>query len=68
MHCLKEEHLLDTCGYCRTDVSQIKWESEFYLDIHYKTMTCPECNKKQSVKVSYEGSGHDNWNLEKRLG
>ena len=67
VHFLQKAHLLEVCENCKTDISSEEWKSEFYIDIHYKTTICPKCNNKQRVTVTYEGSGHDDWNLEKRI-
>ena len=44
------------CG-CTLD----NWKSEFDSTFHYKTVTCKECNRKNRVQVSFEGSGFDRW-------
>jgi len=60
-HELSEEDLKQTCPYCKHDMSDQKlWKSCFCGSIHYKHATC-NCGKDLSIKVEFEGSGHDMW-------
>jgi hypothetical protein len=52
-------HLRDNkCGYCTKDLQE-EWESNWDKEHHYKIIVC-ECGKKNWLKVSFHGSGHDN--------
>lgn len=54
------------CVYCHARIR--KFESEHAEGQHYKTAKCPECGKKIWVKVSFEGSGHDDFESELEKG
>ena len=65
VHHLIKETL--ACLYCSDD-SQQDWSSEWNKDHHYKTFTCRKCGRKNFLKVSFQGSGHDSFgDLEKKL-
>jgi hypothetical protein len=57
------------CIYCKTEIKVIK--SEHFGRLHYKTARCEKCNRKLSIQVPFNGSGHDTYktitDLEKRL-
>lgn len=55
------------CIYCNTKID--KFESEHSEGHHYKTAECPGCGKNLCVKVSFQGSGHDEFesDLEKGI-
>ena len=55
------------CPYCRTELHEQEWKSEFSISKHYKTTDCKKCGKRISVPVNFHGSGHDNWREEKNL-
>ena len=46
------------CLYCRKELPVEQWHSVFTAEQHYKTLSC-ECGKKNWVKLSFDGSGHD---------
>ena len=55
------------CVYCGSNGDK-KWFSEWNRDHHYKCFTCPECGKKNHVRVRYNSSGDDEGSdLEKKL-
>lgn len=51
------------CRLCGNDLANQPWQSEWDGPCHYKTNLCNNCGKKTWVKVSFEGSGHDEWKL-----
>ncbi len=65
-HIIKEENLSQSCPYCSRSLGDKEFRSEFENPFHYKTTVC-ECGKKISVKVNFDGSGHDNWNKKKTI-
>jgi hypothetical protein len=66
-HLLKSNDLEFICPYCRTELHEHEWKSEFSVSKHYKSTKCKKCNKNVHVKVNFQGSGHDNWREEKNL-
>ena len=77
-HLIKEMHAKNFCVYCGKELKGKNWNSEFEAELHYKTVKCPECKKKNRIRVDFHGSGHDNWdgngfkvnaeeNLEKKI-
>ena len=65
-HLITEDHQLHSCIYCRAPVTDIRWQSEFDKTFHYKTTVC-SCGKRLRVKVNFQGSGHDEWGIDKRV-
>jgi len=61
-HIIKEIHAKGFCAYCGNELKNKTWDSEFESENHYKTLECPECKKKNRIKVNFYGSGHDYWN------
>ena len=53
-------HEMKECYVCNQDLSELPWNSQFDSIHHYKTVKC-NCGKLHRVKVSWSGSGHDNW-------
>ena len=51
----------DNCPYCGTDIRDLMFRTKFELNFHYKELEC-NCGRKISFKMSWIGSGHDNWN------
>jgi len=63
-----EENFISQCPYCLREAKPThanKWRSEFNREIHYKALRC-SCGKDLRIKVSFQGSGHDNWNKKKK--
>ncbi len=60
-HWIKEEHQREFCPYCRTDMNENRWYSEFTRETHYKSTTCGNCNKKIWMPVSFISDGNDTW-------
>ena len=58
-HILKNEFIQDC--YCGSHLHG--WESEFFMHLHYKICVCNSCHRKNRVKVSFIGSGLDDWEL-----
>ncbi len=48
------------CLYCRNDLIDKKWFSEFIGNLHYKTTKC-NCGKHTRVKLNFLSSGRDSW-------
>lgn len=70
---ISEKQLKDSmgvCPYCNKNISELRFESTFDLNSLYKELQC-NCGRKISFKMSWIGSGHDNWekrnNLDKRI-
>jgi len=53
------------CSYCNEPLTDVK--SVFSGGFHYKVTKCPKCGKKLWKKVSFHGTGHDNFSLEDML-
>ncbi|MCK5107217.1 MAG: hypothetical protein KAQ83_00665 [Nanoarchaeota archaeon] len=66
-HLLKSHDLEFICPYCRTELHEHEWNSEFSVSKHYKCTSCNKCKKKICITVNFHGSGHDNWREEKNL-
>ena len=66
-HIIKTETIKRQCPYCKLDLGNAtKWNSEFDFHLHYKKLTC-QCGKKLWLKVDFIGSGHDDWQKQKRI-
>jgi len=61
-HHLIDAATLKECPYCSNNLKEVDWNSEFELEIHYKTADCP-CGKKISLKVDFHSCGQDLWKL-----
>ncbi len=64
-----KDHLIKInmeCLYC-CENGEKRWFSEWNHEHHYKTFLCKCCGKKNFVRVSFQGSGHDNWGLEDQV-
>ncbi|MCK4521451.1 MAG: hypothetical protein KAU20_02670 [Nanoarchaeota archaeon] len=57
---MQQEHQKEICPYCKADLSNKEWNSEFHFEHHYKIHDC-KCGKKIIIKVNFHGSGHDSW-------
>ena len=56
------------CLYCGEDSHGREWFSEWVREHHYKCFNCPECGKKNFIRVKFSGSGQDNsLELERRI-
>jgi hypothetical protein len=56
------------CLYCTHAPEKKAWFSEWNKDHHYKTFICENCGRKNFVRASFDGSGHDSFGeLEKKL-
>jgi hypothetical protein len=66
-HLLKSCDLEFICPYCKTELEENHWSSEFSVSKHYKCTKCNQCGKEICVEVDFHGSGHDNWREEKNL-
>ena len=60
------EHILShfkdqTCLYCRKELDKKGWGSHWGdQDIHhYKSIHCEHCKRKNWIRVTFHGSGHD---------
>jgi len=64
---MKAHHLIDQlnqrfeCPYCHNNLQRKDWGSNFDLTHHYKEAHCDQCGRTISVKVHFNGSGHDCW-------
>ena len=48
------------CLYCSESLSEEVWRSEWREHVHhYKSVKCDDCGKKNWLKASFLGSGHD---------
>jgi len=58
-----KDHLIQndniTHCYCGSELKE--WSSEFNNCIHYKTASCTQCNRKNKIRLTVEGSGFDRW-------
>ena len=61
-HLVSEEGLKTFCLYCKTEVHPTCWTSEWDSEKHYKKCTCNSCGKDLTIRINFEGSGHDSWN------
>lgn len=59
-HLVKEQENIWHCLYCNSELSANDWRSVWEGQFHYKLTQC-KCGKKHRVKVSFVGSGHDDW-------
>ncbi len=59
-HLIRESHLVHQCPYCTTKVSD-EWCSHVYGEKHYKEQRCKKCERKLTITVDFDGSGHDTW-------
>lgn len=64
MEDLPEELRHNSCIYCKKELNDKDWNSEWGDSQHYKTIRCGCCGKKNWLRVDYAGSGHDNPLLE----
>ena len=62
-----KDHLIhnDSITHCYCGCELKEWKSEFNSCIHYKTASCTQCNRKNKIRLTTEGSGFDRWH-EKR--
>mgnify|MGYP001617122225 CR=1 FL=1 len=60
-HFVKEIHQRLECPYCKNDLSENRWNSSFHIEHHYKMTGCEQCGREISIKVNFNGSGHDCW-------
>lgn len=60
-HLVNEVHQRLECPYCKNDLVENRWESDFNLQHHYKRTECEKCGREISIKVNFNGSGHDCW-------
>ncbi|MFW6013805.1 MAG: hypothetical protein ACOCZ6_04035 [Nanoarchaeota archaeon] len=60
-HLLNENDMKKKCLYCGNELDICEWESQHYVEKHYKTNSCTTCGKEAIVEVGFEGSGHDSW-------
>lgn len=63
-HLINEQNQKEICPYCKRNLDGKSWKSEFNSDHHYKTTMCG-CGKTISIKMSFYGSGHDDWQNKK---
>lgn len=42
------------------------WSTQFFGDFHYKIHKC-SCGRENRVRMKFRGSGHDDFNVEKKL-
>ena len=49
-HILSEKNAKELCPYCGVDLTKEAWDSEFHIEIHYKTLSC-KCGKQVSSKA-----------------
>ncbi len=56
-----------TCIYCAEN-SDMEWDSEFMGEHHYKSFICEHCGSTNTLKVEFQGSGHDDFGVESLLG
>ncbi len=50
------------CNYCKHELPQENFKSEWNSHVHYKTQTCPHCSRDVRIVVDFESDGHDTWN------
>lgn len=62
-HIINEFNQIEECPYCHNNLLQNRWLSLFESQFHYKETLCNNCEKNIRIKVNFEGSGHDYWNL-----
>jgi uncharacterized CHY-type Zn-finger protein len=60
-HLINEINQIIECFYCNNDLTKHSWASAIDQDHHYKETICDKCGRKLSVKVNFQGSGHDCW-------
>jgi DNA-directed RNA polymerase subunit RPC12/RpoP len=59
-HVVQEQDLKHQCAYCSHDMGD-DWSSQFDRARHYKGASCQNCGKQVTMKVDFDGSGHDDW-------
>jgi hypothetical protein len=65
-HIMSEKDQKASCPYCGRCTQDHKWESQFHDNAHYKEQHC-ECGRKLSIKMDFMGTGHDSWNLDRKI-
>ena len=64
---MRSHHLINQvsqrveCPYCHNKMSSNQWDSCFDLHHHYKESYCEKCMRTITIKVHFDGSGHDCW-------
>lgn len=66
-HHLIRDFQIQHCLYCRQDLTEAGWNSEFEAAHHYKSVRC-SCGKKNTVVCDFWGSGHDRWEMNFKSG
>jgi len=60
-HLINEIDQLRECPYCHNNLTKNEWGSIFHLQHHYKETSCQKCARTISIRVNFNGSGHDCW-------
>jgi hypothetical protein len=66
-HLINELNQRDTCPYCHNNLISNEWTSLFELEKHYKRTDCDNCGKNIIIRIRFDGSGHDCWDLNSKF-
>ena len=66
-HLINELNQRDVCLYCNHDLKKHEWSSLFDLEKHYKRTACNNCGKDVIIRIRFDGSGHDCWDLNSKF-
>ncbi|MDP3734204.1 MAG: hypothetical protein Q8R37_03160 [Nanoarchaeota archaeon] len=58
---LMDNHKKHRCDYCHQDLSAKEWKSHWEEHIHHYKITDCSCGKEKWLKVTFAGSGHDDF-------
>lgn len=69
-HLIKDLEQFGCCKYCGSEFAAGDWQSQWYMDKHYKVAVCSSCRRSAWMTVDFCGSGHDRWasNMERITG
>ena len=55
-HLIDNDFLKIACPYCLKSTNELKWKSEFEIEMHYKSSKC-DCGKELRMRMHFYGSG-----------